>query len=204
MRWEMEEVARVALEHADVGAPVNPDTVADEHGLTVRDGDTDGLLIGRVILVRETDRRQRRAFAVAHELAHWLLRAAGLPDDEASCNYLASALLLPRDDFERDLRRYGWDLIALCARHPFASFEAVARRIVALREARAHVFDRPLAGQRTPSRYSLPYGLSPTDDERLAASEAAACGAPVEVRTGLTGWPVIEHDWQRVIVLSPA
>lgn len=202
MRWDLEEVARVALEHADVGAPVDPELVADRHGLEVRNAVTEGLLLGRTIYVRETHRRQRRAFAIAHELAHWLLRAAGLPDTETNCNYLASALLLPRLDFEADLRRVGWDLIALCARHPFASFEAVARRIVALRDARAHVFDKPLAGQRKPFRYSIPYGLVPTEEERAAAREAVLCGAPVELRTGLTAWPVLEHDWHRAIVVS--
>lgn len=60
MRWELEEVARAALKHADQGAPVDPEIVADQHGLDVRSADTDGLLIGRTIYVCESLRRQRR------------------------------------------------------------------------------------------------------------------------------------------------
>lgn len=203
MRWDLEEIAREALESTNVGAPVDPEIIAIRKEIEVRDcgANEDGFLVGRVIYVPESHRRQRRAFAIAHELAHWFLRCAGLPDDEASVNYLAAALLLPRDDFERDLRRVGWDLIALCARHRWASFEACARRIVALRDARVHVFDKPLAGQRKPGRYSIPYGLTPTTEERIAAAEAVRCGAPVEIRTGLTAFPVLEHDWHRAITL---
>lgn len=202
MRWELEELAREALERANVSSPVDPEIVADRHKLVVRHAATDGLLIGRTIYVREEHRRQRRAFAIAHEIAHWLLRRAGIPDTEANANYLASALLLPRLEFEAALRRYGWDLIMLCALHPFASFEAVTRRIVALREARAVVFDKPLRGQRRPSCYTVPYGLVPTDEERMAAREAVRSGAPVELRAGLTGWPVLEWDWHRAITLA--
>lgn len=203
MRWDLEELARETLEITDLSAPIDPELIAVDLELEVRDADAaEGLLVGRTIYVPETHRRQRRAFAVAHELGHWLLRARGERDDEHSVNYLASALLLPRDDFERGLRKLGWDLIALCAVHRWASFEAVVRRIVALREARAHVFDRPLAGQRAPSRYSIPWGLHPTEEERVAAREAVRAGAPVEIRAGLTAWPVLEHDWHRAITLA--
>lgn len=209
MRWDLEEIARKRLERADVGTPVDPEIVVDAEELEVCDSShvpcercRQGLLVGRTILVDETLRKQRRAFAIAHELGHWLLRMFGMPDTEPNADYLASALILPRDDFERDLRRYGWDLIALCARHRFASFEAVMRRIIALREARGFVFDKPLAGQRKAGWYSVPYGLRPGADEWTAAREAVACGAPVEIRTGLIAWPVLEHDWQRVIVLG--
>lgn len=207
MRWDLEELARVALERANVGSPVDPDILAKRRELVVRDGGPgcDGYLIGDRIFVDEALPSRRRGFAIAHETGHHVLREAGLevPErpDERAANYLASAMLLPRPDFEADLRRYGWDLIALCAKHRFASFEAVARRIVALRDAHVHVFDRPLAGQRKPGRYSVPYGLRPTDEERLAAREAVACGAPVELRAGLTAWPVMEHNWARAIVL---
>lgn len=203
VRWELEELARTTLEHANLGCPVDPELIAVDNEIEVRDGDTEGLLIGNIIFVAEAQRPQRRAFTIAHELAHWLLRLAGIPDTHDAVNYLAAALLLPRLEFERDLRRLGWDLIALCALHRFASFEVVARRITAMRDARACVFDKPLAGQRRPSSYVIPFdGVPPTAEEREAARAAAHCGAPVELRTGLTAWPVFEHQWQRVITLA--
>lgn len=204
MRWDLEELARELLEASDLSSPVDPELIAIDLGLTVLDGGPGcaGFLVGETILVDEALRLERRAFTVAHELAHYVLRERGLPDPEHAANYLASAVLLPRDDFDRDLKRLGWDLIALCARHRFASFEAVARRIVALRGARAFVFDKPLRGQREPSWYSVPWGQHPSDEERLAAAEAVASGTPVEVRAGLTGWPVIQEDWARAITVT--
>lgn len=204
MNWDLEELARVTLEEVDVGVPVDPSQIAARLGLTVCHADgCDGVLIGDQIIVDHSIRAERRAFAIAHELGHYVQRRARLPDRESTADYLASALLLPRDDFERDLRRFGWDLIRLHARHRLASFEALARRIVALREARAFVFDRPLRTGRH-GWYSVPSGHEPTDTELLAAAEAFECGAPVEVVTGITGWPVLEHHWHRAIVVAAA
>lgn len=204
MRWDLEELAREELEAANLSTPVDPEELVIHLDLEVLDGGLGcaGFLVGRNIYVDESLRAQRRAFAVAHEVAHYLLRRRQMPDPEWKANYLASALLLPRDDFERDLRRWGWDLLRLCAQHRHASFEAVARRIVALREARAFVFDKPLAGQSRPRWYSVPSGRRPSDEERLAAREAIASGAPVEVRAGLVGWPVIQADWHRAITVA--
>lgn len=202
MWWDMEEVARLALERANVGSPVDPELVAKSEGLEIHHAETEGALVGRRIFVDYRLRRERRAFAIAHEIGHWLMRETPFARSERAANYIASALLLPRPDVEADFRRFGWDLIAICARHRWASFEAAARRIVALREARAIVFDHPLAEQRPPSFYSVPGGSTPTDEERIAAREARLCGAPVELRPGLTAWPVLEHDWHRVITVQ--
>src|SRR5690606_35378099 len=131
MIWDLEEIARLALEQADAGAPVDPDLVAKGLELVVRDGGVGckGYLIGDRIFVDETARSTRRAFAIAHEIGHHLQRKHGLRDTERGANYLGAALLLPRLDFIADLRRWGWDLIALRARHRHASFEALAHRI---------------------------------------------------------------------------
>jgi hypothetical protein len=207
MQWELEELAREALERANASTPVDPEEVVISEKLSVWNAGSgcDGYLVGRRIFIDDALRRERRAFAIAHELGHHLQRkyagTRGLRDTEAGANYLASALLLPKLEIEAELRR-GWDLIRICARHRFASFEAVARRIVALREARAVVFDRPLAGQKPPSWYTVPYGGRPTDLELDAAREAASCGAPVAISSAITAWPVIEHDWARVITVA--
>jgi lipopolysaccharide/colanic/teichoic acid biosynthesis glycosyltransferase len=44
-------------------------------------------------------------------------------------------------------------------------------------------------------------GPRPTREEKLAAREAVHSGAPVELRAGLTGWPVLQHDWHRAITV---
>jgi len=205
--YSLEELARETLEEADLGAPVDPDVLAHELGVAVQDGGPgcQGLCIPgeRAVVVDDSLRPTRRAFALAHELAHLLLVTHGFPNTEANANYLGSALLLPRDDFTRDLRRFGWDLLLLQSRHRLASMEALMRRVVALRpETRGWVFDRPLLAGRRPSKYSVPWGLRLSHLERTAAAEAGASGAPVQVVAGVEAWPVFEHHWKRVVVLA--
>lgn len=55
------------------------------------------------------------AFAVGHELGHWLLTRHGYcgNDDEAAADYLGAALLAPRRAFLRARRALGHDLPAL-------------------------------------------------------------------------------------------
>lgn len=205
MIWELEELAREALERTDVGTPVSPARVARARGLELYDGGPGclGLLVGRRIYVDDSMRRTRRAFSIAHEIGHDIEREHGLPFREWRADYLASAILLPRLEFERDLRRHGWDLLALASRHRWASFEAIARRIVSLRDARACVFDRPLMGQRDPAEYTIPWRApKPTPEEREAANEAISHGIPVELRPGLTAWPVVEAGWARAITVA--
>lgn len=205
MRWDLEELARVALERADMGAPVDPDVLAYRRGLRVYDGGpgSAGLLIAKRIYVDETLRSVRRAFTIAHEVAHDIQDEHGMPRIEWVADYIAAALLCPRLDFEASLRRMGWDLLHLRARYRLASYEVLARRIVALREARACVFDRPLQGQRDPTSYVIPHDGSPPDEDEIdAAREAIACGTPVKYRAGLTAWPIIETAWARAITVA--
>lgn len=206
MDWELEQLARETLEAVDAPLPIDPDWIAYRLGLTVMDGGPgcEGLLLDELgqILVDDSLRRERRAFAIAHELGHFLLRRAGRPDRERDANYLASALLLPRDDFERHLRRYGWHLERLRGVHPLASFEALARRVVALRKARAFVFDKSLADPAKRRWYSVPSGARPSRAEWEAAKSAAESGGPVLPYPGLSAWPVLERDWHRVITLA--
>lgn len=203
MWWELEGLAEAALERSDQGIPVDPDIVAHRLGLTVRTAPgCPGLLLGTTIVVDDAMRAERRAFAIAHELGHYLLRREGLADSERAANYTASALLLPRRDFEADLRRCGWDLLRLRARHRHASFEALARRIVALREARAFIVDRPLRADARRRCYSVPGGSRPSAVERDAIEAALATGAPAEPYPGVTAWPVLEHHWHRVVTVA--
>ncbi len=205
--FELEELARQTLEKANIGTPVDPDILASELDVVVMDGGPNchGLHLhdSNRIWIDDSARSERRSFAVAHELAHLLLRRAGLPNTERNANYLASALLLPRDDFRRSMRRVGWELLLLKSEHRHASFEAIARRVVALRpRTRAWVFDKPLAGQPGRKRYCIPYGGRLTHEESEAARLAAGHGAPLELVAGVEAWPLLEASWLRVIVLA--
>lgn len=66
-------------------------------------------------------------FAVAHELAHWLLRRAGLAgteDEETAADYLGAALVAPRRAFLAALRALGRDLPELA--DAFVTTESLA------------------------------------------------------------------------------
>lgn len=69
------------------------------------------------------------AFAVAHELAHFILQRSGYneEDEEAAADYLGAALIAPRRAFSLALRDHGLDLPALA--RAFATTET----LVALR-----------------------------------------------------------------------
>ena len=95
---------------------------------------------GDTIIINK-DRVERMHFAVLHELSHVLLDREELPNTEVHANALASALLLPRQLFHRDLKRLGWAFPALKTAYPNASYEAIGRRICSLRDATLWVRD---------------------------------------------------------------
>lgn len=76
------------------------------------------------IYVRSSASEQRRAFAVLHELGHYVL---GIDAGEGACDALAAALLLPRRAFMRAARELGADWPALASRFG-CSESAVALR----------------------------------------------------------------------------
>ena len=77
---------------ADIGVIVGPPSPA----LTGGHGRTEWHDDGRIVTTFATSVAEPRwRFALAHELAHVLLRGARLPDDERSCNRIAARLLVP-------------------------------------------------------------------------------------------------------------
>ena len=63
-----------------------------------------------------------------------LLRSLDEEGRRRVCDFGSSCLLLPREAFLSSVRELRWDLRALLARWPNASFDALARRLVQLNE----------------------------------------------------------------------
>lgn len=205
--WEdWEGLAAWFLDEAGIGSPVDPWLLAWALDLEVLEGPRGcrGYLLGSSIYVDPADRIERQGFTVGHECSHVILRRAGLADTEDACDAVTSCLLMPLIDFTRDLRQLGGDLFALRGRHPYASHEAVARRIVSVTPSVAWVRDQ----QRPPRRIVSP-GLrwphqQPTPVEAEAMAEALRSGLPAEPVGGVRAWPVIEPGFERVIAVSAA
>lgn len=122
--------------------PVDAFELADLCGLSIAPSGRQGAFRrGDSIFLDLKARTVRQHGLVAHELGHWSLERADEHDTEVAARYLAGAFLLPRIAFERDLGQTEWDLRRLRLRHPNASAEMIARRIVNLRDAVTSIWD---------------------------------------------------------------
>jgi len=196
---DVEDVAERLLDAAEMEGPTHPWRVAVRFGFDVRIGlpRMPATVLGRVIVVPD-HRVERRGFAVLHELAHVALRTMRVRDTEARVDAVASAVLLPRASFTRDVARLGSDVHALKVVHPFASHEAIARRLVQLGLAAVTVHDRGPRGVRC---RRVGARRTPPTLERALVLEAHASGevvGPPEVRA----YPVRDGAWSRVIVVE--
>jgi hypothetical protein len=165
------------------------------------------------ILLRPDPRRERLQWAVAHEIGEWCAhqvfrhlsvdpREAPPAARESVANQLASRILLPRDDFERDARDCGWDLLQLKTRYATASHELIARRMLDFTPAVIiTIFDQ---GRRTFRRGNLPFRAPPLGHLEQAASRACLETAETifESDSGLNiqVWPIHEAGWKREIM----
>jgi hypothetical protein len=165
------------------------------------------------ILLQPDPRRERRHWAVAHEIgehvachvfAHWGVDPHAAPPGarEAVANNLAGRLLLPTAWFAADGPACDWDLIELKARYQTVSHELIARRmlecsppvVISIFDHRRISFRRCNLPGRTPP---------PSNDEmkcwrdvhsRNASSRNRADGILVQ------GWPIHEEGWKREIL----
>lgn len=200
--WE--GTAARALERAKVGAPVSAFAVAEGLGLTVEPWSSAGASLDRVrrvILVNPRVRIVRRHGLIAHEAGHFVLDEEG-NDSEVGARYLSGALLLPRWDFGLDLKRTAWSLLKLRERHPFASAEMIARRIVELRDAVATVIDNGRVTRRIPSPWLADARLRRVSRwERELADAALDAGEEVRGDELCYAVPLVDGPWRRVIVV---
>ncbi|WP_428304427.1 ImmA/IrrE family metallo-endopeptidase [Lacipirellula sp.] len=236
LRCVLEGVAREILVEAEVREPpVDCLLLADRLGLVVaRDQPVaNGALQPRArfvklargvapaaetIFLAEEPRRERRHWAVAHEIgesrafrvfAEFDVDPSEAPPAarEAVANALAGALLLPREWFVRDGARVDWDLFELKAMYATASHELIARRmleappaiIVTLADQGRCVWRRSSSSHRPPPL---------TPPERDAWTTAHQQGRPVqceraELPEGIVdvrAWPIHEEGWKREII----
>lgn len=170
------------------------------------------------ILVADDPRRERRQWAVAHEIgesrAYRVFSELGVDPCEAPvaareavANRLAGALLLPRDWFLRDGVTADWDLLDLKAIYASASHELIARRML---EMPAGVIvtlaDQGQPVWRRSNRLARPPQL--TAAERSAWIAAHDGGQPVQCERSelpdgiddVRAWPIHEEGWRREII----
>jgi Zn-dependent peptidase ImmA (M78 family) len=194
----LEGLARQIHDETNAEAPIDAFALAEACGLTLRPwskAHAEIDLDSGVIRYPSRARIERQNFKVLHELAHAVLVRAHESDrDETDVDYLASALLLPRARFLADLSACDWDLDALKARHPRASYQAIVVRMTQLSDATASVWD---AG-----KLHAVYGLHDTTDDRAIVDEALALERPV--RGLLSAFPIIDGAYRRVLCVRRA
>jgi len=190
----LEGLARELLERVGLEAPIDALDLAEALGLQVAYASAShSAIFGRTILVPARARVSQLHWLAAHEIGHFVAREAGEDDAcDVVANYLAGALLLPRAQFERDLRR-GWDLRALMGRHPYAPAHAIAVRVVQLREASTAVYDQGRLRRR--------WGR-PLERERELVTSALETGDAVRIDDLTGAWPVFDGAHRRVIILG--
>jgi hypothetical protein len=197
----LEGIARHLHDKTGIEAPVDALLLAHRLGLTLRPwAKSHGALDGNTIFVptRYGMRDQRKQFRVAHELGHWALREDGADDTcEASADYLAGALLLPREVFMRDLGATDWDLLELQRLHSNASAQAIVIRMTQVSPATASVWD---AGH-----CHRGYGAPREELEQLDRELAErALGVQEPLRGEVSAWPISSGSWRRVCVVRRA
>ncbi len=165
------------------------------------------------ILLQPDPRRERRHWAVAHELGeHAACRVfAGLGVDpretspgarETVANHLAGRLLLPTAWFAADARDSDWDLLELKGRYATASHELIARRMLECRPpVIITIFDHR---SQTFRRSNLPGRVPPPTSAEMSCWQTVHGGnRPHQTEDGprtVQGWPVHEDGWKREIL----
>lgn len=197
---DWEGVARDLLERTGTDdPPVDAFLVADCWGFevrpaAVRDAEID--IDRRLILLNTRAQLERQHMSIAHELGHWGLLRAGLPNLERGAKYVGGAIMGPRARFDRDLRTVGWSILKLREIHRHSSAIAIAVRITQLRDAIATVIDPH--NREPPWRVPSPWIDDPRITKRVSrwerdlARRAYESGAIVHESSTAYALPV--HD----------
>jgi hypothetical protein len=165
------------------------------------------------ILLRPEPRRERRHWAVAHEIgehvAYQVFRLLRVDPREAAPNareriatYLAGRLLLPSAWFSADATTCAWDLLSLKSRYTTASHELIARRMLDLGPpVIISIFD---LGHLSFRASNVPGQVPPPSSGEMACwRRAHTRNLPYESADGpctIQAWPVHEPGWKREIL----
>ena len=165
------------------------------------------------ILLRPEPRRERRHWAVAHEIGeHVAWRVfeelqidprETVPDArEAIANHLAGRLLVPSPWFSADAVQCRWNLLKLKVRYATASHELLSRRMLEFSSPIiVSIFDQGRLSFRRSNVYGRVPPPSPAELEcwRMVHQD----NQPRSIEGGLlsiSGWPVHEEGWKREIL----
>ena len=222
-------VTQVLREVSMVGPPVDALLLAERLGLLVA---RDSVMDVRArfvclneapagqgtILLADEPRRERRHWAVAHEVGEWLAHRVfailGVPvvdippaGRERVANHLASCLLLPQAWFSSDGSSLDWDLYRLKQRYHTASHELIARRMLEMSPpVMVTLFDQGQPRWRRSNVSGRPPKLTPPEKETWQTAwecnkPARYCGEYMPMGIAdIRCWPVHEPGWQREIL----
>ena len=223
----LDAVAAEVLEAGGIdGPPVDAIRLARRLGITVAVDDRQrgrarcvrlrgirGRKARPTILLRPEPRRERRHWAVAHEIgehvAYQVFRLLRVDPREAAPNareriatYLAGRLLLPGAWFSADATTCAWDLLGLKSRYTTASHELIARRMLDLGPpVIISIFD---LGQLSFRASNVPGQVPPPSSGEMACwRQAHSRNLPEESADGprkIQAWPVHEPGWRREIL----
>jgi hypothetical protein len=197
---EIDAIAEHFLDHCALPSHVDAFDVAQCLGLKIAYGRPSVVPGLDTVFLPLNERPERVQFALAHEIGHLVLRSEGIEDTEPRCNRFASALLMPRTDFLNSLRRYGWQIGWLKERWPRVSYEAIGRRICALRsDATLWIHDYPPGGEVRRTRVGKRKRLQ---GDLLQAVESAAHVRDQFEAEGVSVCVVIDRGWRRVFAVG--
>ena len=192
----LEGLARQIHEDLQLEAPIDAFALAEAMGLRLKPwSKSGGMCVGNVVCYPAKANAVRQHGTIAHECGHVVLDRAGEDaQDEDAADYLASALMLPRSAFLRDLDAFNWDLLAIHERHPNASWQMLVVRCVQLASASASVWD---AGH-----LHAEYGGPNIEAHRELVMRVLETG---RVEHGdAAAYPVFSPGFRRVVCLSRA
>ena len=152
--WEEGVAIGLLRELADPEPPIDAIGIAELCGLQViYTHDARARIVGETVYVPSRGSVQEQHERVIHEVGHWALKRAAVPDGEASATYVGDAIALERRSFDTDLRTSAWDFRVLRAKHMLCTSEMLARRIVTMRDACVSIWE----GRRMVERLASPW-----------------------------------------------
>ncbi|MBO6937567.1 MAG: ImmA/IrrE family metallo-endopeptidase [Deltaproteobacteria bacterium] len=185
--------------------PIDPVELAAMWDLEVVHAPGPAATIGGFI-THDPDREPwQQRFDIAHELGHLAAHHVGLPSTCPTASEIAGAILVPEQDFKRQLSRTAWDLAQLVGRYE-VSWEVLARRLPRTVACVATIIDNGDIWYRERSRWVTNQGgphpkrLEPWEKELV--TEAAGSERHVYADNLVTAYSVPSPGYDRVVLVA--